>query len=104
VRIIPIDTSRLTIVIGGDVKPATNQDGTPRTTREGKPLVNVPVIVMADGGTETMTVRLPGPVPSLPVLTKVAFVGLVAKPWALDGRSGVSFQADGIQPAPGNRS
>jgi hypothetical protein len=104
VRTIPIDISKLTTVIGGDVKPATNQDGTVRTNREGKPLMNVPVIVMADGGTETMTVRIPGPVPSLPVLTRVVFVGLVAKPWSLDGRAGVSFQAESIQPAPAARS
>lgn len=101
-RTIPVDCSKLTLLVAGAIQPATTQDGSPRRDGAGRPLFTVPVIVMVEGGNaDTLTVRVAGPVPQVPPLTPVKFSNLVARPWAMDGRSGVSYSADGIAPAPG---
>jgi hypothetical protein len=68
-------------------------------TRAGKPLTNVPILVLAEGGrAESITVRVPSPVASVPDLAPLRFVGLVAWYWTLDnGRSGVSLTADAVE-------
>ncbi len=98
-KTIPVDCTKLSLLVAGPIQPATAPDGTPRRDRAGRPLYNVPVVVMAEGGNaDTMTVRVPGPVPQLPPLTPVRLTGLVARPWAMEGRSGVSFAAEAVQP------
>ena len=99
-RSIPVDTTRMTTLVGGAIQPATQQDGTPRRDRNGQPLFNVPVLVVVEGANpDTLVVRVPGPVAQVPSLTPVKLVGLVARPWSMDGgRSGVSFSADSVQP------
>ena len=86
-RTIPIDTNRLRLMIAGLPTSATNQDGSERRDRDGRPLVNVPMIAIVDGtNAETFTVRLPGPVPQVAPLTEVRLKALVAKPWSIEGR------------------
>lgn len=100
-RSIPVDVSKLTTLVGGAIEPATQQDGSPRRDRSGRQLFNVPVVVVVEGGNpDTLVVRVPGPVAQLPLLTPVQLIGLVARPWNMDGgRSGVSFAAEAVQPA-----
>jgi hypothetical protein len=100
-KTIPVDTSKLTMLVGGAILPATSPDGSPRRDRSGQTLFNIPVVVVVEGGNaDTLTVRVPGPVPQVAPLTPVKFVALVARPWSMDGgRSGVSFSAESIQPA-----
>jgi len=99
VRTIPVDCSKLTTIVGGLIQPATTEDGSPRRDKQGRTLFNVPVVVVAEGGNaEAMNVRVPGPVPQIPALTPVRIVGLVARPWAIGERSGVSFSAEALQP------
>ena len=100
-KTIPVDTTRLTFMVGGAIQPATQPDGTPRRNRTGQALWTVPVVVVTDGSNaDTLVVRIPGPVPQVAPLTPVKLVGLTARPWSMDGgRSGVSFTAESIQPA-----
>ena len=99
-RTIPIDTNRLRLMIGGLPSAATNQDGSERRDRDGRPLVNVPMIAVVDGtAADTFNLRLPGPVAQIPPLTQVTVKGLVGRPWTIDGRSGFSFQAEALAPA-----
>jgi len=99
-RNIPVDTARLTTLVGGAIEAATTPDGTPRRNRAGQVLFNVPlVVVIENASADTLVVRIPGPVPQVPPLTPVRLVELVARPWTMDGRSGVSFTAEGLQPA-----
>lgn len=97
----PVDTAKLTFMVGGAIQPATQPDGTPKRSRNGQPLSNVPVVVVTDGSNaDAFVVRIPGPVPEVAPLTSVKLVGLNARPWSMDGgRSGVSFTACSIQPA-----
>lgn len=99
-KTIPVDTSRITLLIGGAIEPATTPTGAQRQDRNGKALFNVPVLAVVEGGSpDTLTVRVPGPVAALAPLTPVRLVGLMARPWQMDGRSGTSFTAEAVQPA-----
>jgi len=98
-RTLPIDTSKMTVLVGGAIAAATSDDGTPRRDRNGAVLFNIPAVVLIEGGNaETLTVRVPGPVPQLAPMTPVRLLNLVARPWSMEGRSGVSFSADALQP------
>lgn len=100
-KTIPVDTTRLTFMVGGAIQPATQPDGTPKRNRNGQALWNAPVVVVSDGSNaEAFVVRIPGPVPQVAPLTPVKLVGLTARPWTMEGgRSGVSFTAESVQPA-----
>lgn len=102
---IPVDTSRIRILAAGQPAPATNPDGSARTNRAGQALTNVPVLVLAEGGRpESVNVRVPSPVPTLPDLAPLRFVGLIAWFWTLDnGRSGVSLTAESLQVSGGDK-
>lgn len=99
VKNIPVDTSALTTLVGGTITEATSPDGTQKRDRQGRPLFTVPVVAVADGGNaDTMTVRVPGPVAQVAPLTPITLVGLIARYWSMEGRSGVSFSAEKVAP------
>lgn len=97
---IPIDPTRVRILTAGPATPATNLDGSPRLTRDGRPLTNIPVLVLVEGSrAESATVRVPSPVPVFAELTPLRLVGFVAWYWTLDnGRSGISLTATEAHP------
>lgn len=98
-KTIPVDTSRITALVGGAIEAATTPTGEVRRDRDGKPLFNVPIVVVVEGGSpDTLAVRVPGPMRELAPLTPVQLVGLVARPWQMEGRSGVSYSAAAVQP------
>ena len=99
-KTIPVDCAVLTTLVGGEIQPATTPDGSQRRNAAGQPLFSVPVVAVVQGGEpSTFVARVPGPVPQIPALTPIRLIGLVARPWSMDGRSGVSFSAESVQPA-----
>lgn len=98
-RTIPVDTGKLRFFTGGPPRPLVTDTGEVRTDREGRPLSQLPVVALSEGGeAETLTVRMPGPLPDLAQLSPVRFDGLVARPWHMGDRSGVSFWARAVAP------
>lgn len=99
-RSIPIDQSKVRVLAAGAATPATNPDGTPRVSRDGRPLSNLPVLLLAEGSRpEAATVRIPGAIPAFAELTPLRFTDFVAWYWTLDnGRSGISLTASAVQP------
>ena len=98
-RTIPVDTKSITTLVGGPIQAATSPDGSQRRDKSGRPLFQVPVIIVSEvASADTVVVRVPGPVAQVAPLTPVTFVGLVARPWSMEGRSGVSFSAEAMQP------
>jgi len=100
-NIIPVAES-INPIFAGAV-PHT-RDGVPVTNREGTPLMNVSCIIppLAEGAKlDTLEVRVPAPgvAKQIPPYSPVKFVGLVARAWSVDGRSGVSFSADSVTPS-----
>lgn len=104
-KTIPVDVSRVTTYVGGAIVPATTNDGSPRRDASGRPQLNVPIVAVSETATaEAFVVRVPGPLPQLQVMTPVKLVGLVARPWSMETRSGVSFSAETLQPVASPRS
>ena len=104
-KTLPIDTSKMTAFIGGAIQPATKEDGTQRHDREGRPLFNVPVVLIIEGANaEALSVRIPGPIVQAAPMTPVQVEQLEARPWSFDGRSGVSFSATAVKPVQPQRS
>lgn len=90
---IPVDQAALTLRAIEVV--AAERDGRPQMTDDGRHVWLVRTLVQTAGAKpETVDVRVPASVqPVLGDMCPVEFVDLVAKPWNMDGRSGVSLSA-----------
>lgn len=92
-----IDTHNLTFVVCQAPKPVTKFGSDELRTRDGQPLHSVELFVLSDDGGDKIRVKVPGS-PDLQPRSEVKVVGLVAFPWEQNGKSGVSFSADRIEP------
>jgi hypothetical protein len=54
------------------------------------------VVAMDDSGAEVIRVTTGGKAPDVSKRQMVQVSGLIAVPWAIDGRSGVAFRADSV--------
>jgi len=64
----------------------------------GEPLYSVELVAYGEEGAEVFTVKFPGTAPAgLRQGMAVKVSGLVASPWDLDGRHGLSFVAQKIE-------
>jgi len=106
---IPVDTRviRVAQYIGAEAR--LDDEGDPRTGRNGRPTYRVgTTVVMTDANgalvAETLDVTVEvgedGVIPGsgFNLLDPVEFVGLVARPWSMGDRSGVTFSCAGIRP------
>jgi hypothetical protein len=112
---LPVDASEIAFITTGSAARPVLDFNTKRhkADRNGEPLYQVRLLALAGSGdseeSELITVKVAG-LPRLPARgMPVRLVGLVAQPWSMDDRSGVSFQAARIEPlessgpAPGPR-
>jgi hypothetical protein len=72
----------------------------PKADENGEPLYVVKLLVMGEDSADLLAVKVPG-VPSTAIRqgAAVKVAGLVAQPWTMNNRSGVSFRATRIEPA-----
>jgi len=98
---LPIDTSAMTILAAGLAEPVIDFDSRrPKTDPvSGEPLFAVQLVLLA-GDAEVVSVKLAGVQPALTVGAPVTVTGLVASSWAMGERSGISFRAARLTPAP----
>lgn len=76
--------------------PKNDGDGRQKADRStGELLFVTELVAMDDRGAEVIRVTTPGE-PKVSRRQPVKVAGLVVTPWAMDGRSGVSFRADTI--------
>ncbi|MDP8929993.1 MAG: hypothetical protein M3O70_15850 [Actinomycetota bacterium] len=109
---LPIDTGRMRFFCVKAAEPVLDfQTKRPRATRDGEPMYEVQVVGLRDDGESgLMTVRLVGEHPQkLAEGNLLTISGLVAVPWEIDGRSGISYRADRVEattnsPATSSRS
>jgi hypothetical protein len=91
-----IKTEGVEFVVSRTPEPKNDGDGRQKADRgTGELLYVTEVVAMDESGAEVIKVTTAGP----PKVTKrqlVAVTGLVAVPWAMDGRSGVAFKADAV--------
>ena len=98
---LPIDTSAIAFLCALAPEPVVDfETKRPRADENGEPLYVVQLLAMGDGSADLLAVKIPG-VPSAAIRqgAPVKVAGLVAQPWTMGDRSGVSFRAAQIEPA-----
>jgi hypothetical protein len=102
---LPIDTTAMAFVVAGAAEPVRDFDSKQQKTDEnGAPLFAVALMVLGDSQPEIISVKLAGQQPAMAPGQPARVTGLVATPWAMGERSGVSFKASKVEPAPASSS
>lgn len=97
---LPIDTSGLTLLVGLPPEPVVDfESRRPKADENGEPLYSLQLVALSKDGAEVISVKVPGEPKGLVAGTPVRVVGLVALPWSMGDRSGVSFKAARVEPA-----
>ena len=107
---LPIDTSAIAFLCALAPEPVIDfETKRPRADENGEPLYVIQLLAMGDGSADLLAVKVPG-VPSSAIRqgAPVKVTGLVAQPWTMADRSGVSFRRPGSsrpspRPRPANR-
>ena len=91
---LPVDTTAILFISTGSARPVLDYTTKePRADKNGQPLFSV-----EDEDSALIAVRVAGE----PVLPKkglpVRVTELFARPWSMDGRSGMAFQAARVEP------
>lgn len=93
-----IKTDGIEFVVSKAPENKNDNDGRPKADKgTGELLFTTEIVAMDDSGAEVIKVTTVG-APKINRRQPVHVVGLIAIPWAVDGRSGVAFRADSITP------
>ena len=98
---LPIDTSAIAFLCALAPEPVVDfETRRPKADENGEPLSTVQLLVMGQDSADLIAVKVPG-LPSAGIRQghPVKVTGLVAQPWTMADRSGVSFRAARIEPA-----
>jgi hypothetical protein len=98
---LPVDTSAIAFLCALTPEPVVDfETRRPKADENGEPLYVIQLLAMADGSADLLAVKVPG-VPSSGIRqgAPVKVHGLVAQPWTMHDRSGVSFRAQRVEPA-----
>jgi hypothetical protein len=99
---LPVDTSAMVLVAMAKAEPVVDfTTRQPKADPNGQPLYTVQVAAMYDDQGEVLAVKVAGQPAGISPGMAVEVAGLVAQPWALGERSGVSYRAAAIRPADG---
>ena len=97
---LPVDTSAIAFLCAVEAEPVVDfETKRPRADENGEPLYVFQLLAMGDGSADLLAVKVPG-VPSAAIRqgAAVKVAGLVAQPWTMNDRSGVSFRAARVEP------
>lgn len=95
---IPVQTSGTSFTLSKVPEALMDRDtGSQRQDGKGRPLFLVQLVAMTEEGAEVLLVRTPSPARGLSVGQPIKPVGLVATPWAMGERSGVTYVAEAIE-------
>ena len=102
---LPIDTTGMTFLAAGPAEQVLDfESKAPKADQNGEPLYSLQLVVLADGGAEVISVKVPGEPKRIAEGTSVKVAGLVATPWTMGDRNGVAYRAAQIEPAQASRS
>jgi hypothetical protein len=98
---LPIDTSSISFLCALAPEPVLDfETKRPRADENGEPLYLIQLLAMGEGSADLIAVKVPGvPSPAIRQGAPVKVLGLVAQPWTMADRSGVSFRAARVEPA-----
>jgi hypothetical protein len=93
-----VDTAGMQFLVAVAPEPARDWDTKEqRVDTDGQPIFSGQLVALGDGNAQILPVKVPGDPGPLPQGTPVKVTGLVATPWSLDQRTGVSFKAERIE-------
>ena len=98
---LPIDTSAIAFLCAMPPEPVVDfETRRPKADENGEPLYVIQLLAMGEDSADLIAVKVPG-VPSSAIRqgAPVKVSGLVAQPWTMGDRSGVSFRAASVEPA-----
>jgi len=94
-----IRTEGVEFVVSRAPEPKNDEGGRQKADRRtGELLYVTELVAMDDAGVEVIKVTTAG-VPKVGKRQLVRVAGLVAVPWVIDGRGGVTFRAESLAPA-----
>jgi hypothetical protein len=98
---LPIDTSAISFLCALAPEPVVDfETRRPKADENGEPLYVVQLVALGEGSAEIIAVKVPGiPAPGIRQGAPVKVTGLVAQPWTMADRAGVSFRAVRVEPA-----
>ena len=98
---LPVDTSAIAFLCALAPEPVIDfQTKQHRADENGEPLYVIQLLAMGDGSADLLAVKVPGaPSQAIRQGVPVKVHGLVARPWTMADRSGVSFRAQQVEPA-----
>jgi hypothetical protein len=97
---LPIDTTGITFLAASAPEPVLDfESKAPKADENGEVLHSVQVVVLAADGADVISVKVAGQPKGVTQGTGLKVIGLVATPWAMNDRSGVSFRATKLEAA-----
>jgi hypothetical protein len=95
---LPIDTSSLTFMCAAPARPVTDFETKQHKadTTTGELLYNLQVVALDDWVAEVIQVKVAGD-PNVGQGAMLKLHGLVATPWSMGEKSGVSFRVDRVE-------
>src|SRR4029450_9315834 len=98
---LPIETSAIAFLCAMPPEPVVDfETKRPRADENGEPLYVIQLLAMGEDSADLIAVKVPGvPSAGLRQGAPVKVTGLVAQPWTMADRSGVSFRAQRVEPA-----
>ena len=98
---LPVDTTAIAFLCAMPPEPVVDfETKRPRADENGEPLYVVQLVALAENSAEILAVKVAGmPAAGIRQGHPVKVTGLVAQPWTMQDRSGVSFRAARIEPA-----
>lgn len=96
---LPIDTSGMTLLCATPPEPVIDfETRRPRADENGEPIYQLQVVALGEGGADVLAVKVSGEPKGITQGAPVKVTGLVATPWSMNDRSGVSFRAAKVEP------
>jgi hypothetical protein len=95
---LPIDTTAVTFLAASGAEALVDFDTKqPRIGEDGRQLYSVSLVALSAEGADVIPVKTAGEPKGVSQGTAVKVTGLVATPWSIGDRSGVSFRAERIE-------
>lgn len=95
---LPIDTHAVSFQGAGRPTALTDfNTKQPKAGADGQILYSVPVVVFGDEDADVIAVRVAGEPKGVTKGVPLKIVGLVASPWTMNDRSGITYRAESIE-------
>ncbi|MCL5973326.1 MAG: hypothetical protein M1557_02845 [Actinobacteria bacterium] len=93
-----LDTAGATFLAATGPEPVLDRStNAPRLDKDGRPIHMLQIVTFNEDGAEVLPVKVGGKPVGIVAGTAVKVTGLVATPWSMGERNGISFTAERIE-------